>query len=96
MKSIFKIIIHILDLLQNFFKVFYFKTCGPVGSGGKALDYGVDGPGSNPGVGGVEVFLYSFVSRLVLESTQPPKNEYRGFSLGVKGVKSRISHPTSF
>ena len=46
--------------------------CGPGSSSGKALGYGLDGPGSIPGVGGVEIFLRSFVSRLVLRSTQPP------------------------
>ena len=44
----------------------------PGGSSGKALGYGLDGPGSIPGVGEVEIFLHSFVSRLVLGSTQPP------------------------
>ena len=46
--------------------------CGPGGSSGKALSYGLDGPGSIPGVGGVEIFLHFFVSRLALGSTQPP------------------------
>ena len=45
---------------------------GPGGSSGKALSYGLDGPGSIPGVGEVEIFLRSFVSRLVLGSTQSP------------------------
>ena len=45
---------------------------GPGGSSGKALGYGLDGSGSIPGVGGVEIFLNTFVSRLVLGSTQPP------------------------
>ena len=45
---------------------------GPDSSGGKALGYGRDGPGSIPGVGEVEIFLHSFVSRQVLGSTQPP------------------------
>ena len=45
---------------------------GPGGASGKALRYGLDGPGSILGVGGVEIFLHSFVSRLVLGSTQPP------------------------
>ena len=44
---------------------------GPGSSSGKALDYWLDGPGSIPGVGGVEIFLHLFVSRLVLGSTQP-------------------------
>ena len=47
-------------------------NCGPGGSSGKALSCGLDGPGSIPGVGGVEIFLRSFVSRLALGSTQPP------------------------
>ena len=45
---------------------------GEDGSSGKALDYGLDGPGSIAGVGGVKIFLHSFVSRLALGSTQPP------------------------
>ena len=47
---------------------------GPGSRSGKALDYGLDGPG----VGGVEIFLHSFMSKLILGSTQPPINEYRG------------------
>ena len=55
----------------------------PGGSSGKALGWRLDGLGSIPDVGGVEIFLHTFVSRLVLESTQPPiKNEYRRISLG--------------
>ena len=41
-------------------------------SSGKVLDYGLDGLGSIPGVRGVEIFLRSFVSGLVLGSTEPP------------------------
>ena len=48
------------------------EHCGPGGSSGKALGYGLDGPGLIPGVGGVEIFLHCFVSRLALGSTQPP------------------------
>ena len=47
-------------------------TYGPGGSSGKALGYGLDGPGSIPGVGEVEIFLHFFVPRLVLGSIQPP------------------------
>ena len=65
------------------------------GPGGKMLGYGLDGPHSIPGVGGVEIFLHSFVSRLALGSTKPPINEYRGISLGVKAAERRTSHPTS-
>ena len=49
-----------------------FHTCGSGSSSSKALGYGLDGLGSIPGVGGVEIFLRSFMSRLVLRSTQPP------------------------
>ena len=48
------------------------KNSGPGGSSGKALGCELDGPGSIPGVRGVEIFLYTFVSRLVLGSTRPP------------------------
>ena len=53
---------------------YMFQNCITLKSGqvrsssGKALGYGLDGPG----VGGVEIFLRSFVSRLVLGSTQSP------------------------
>ena len=36
----------------------------------KALGFGLDGPGSIPGVGKVEIFLHSVLSRLVLGFTQ--------------------------
>ena len=69
--------------------------CGPGSSNGKALDYGLDGPGSIPGVGGVEISLRSFVSRLVLRSTQPPIKWVPGAFVGVKAAERRTSHPTS-
>ena len=47
-------------------------TCGPVDSSGKALAYGLDGVDSIPGVGVVDIFLHSFLSKLVLGSIQPP------------------------
>ena len=56
---------------MKFIKILNLKI-GPGSSSDKALGYGLDGPGSSPGVGGVENFLRSFVSRLVLTSTQPP------------------------
>ena len=56
----------------KFIKMVQGAKKGPGSSSGKALGYGLDGPGSIPGVGGVEIFLCSFVSRLVLRSTQPP------------------------
>ena len=48
------------------------RSVGQVAQAARRLGYGLDGPGSIPGVGGVEIFLRSFVSRLVLRPTQPP------------------------
>ena len=36
------------------------------------LDYGLGGSGFIPGVGSFDIFLHSFVPKLVLGSTQPP------------------------
>ena len=47
-----------------------------------SLGYGLDGSGSIPGVGGVEIFLHSFVSILILGSTQPPIKCVPGLSRG--------------
>ena len=69
--------------------------CGPGGSSGKVLGYGLDGPGSIPGVGGVEIFLHSFVSRLALGPTQPPIKWVPGNFPEVKAAERRTSHPTS-
>ena len=71
------------------------KQNGPGGASGKALRYGLDGPGSIPGAGGMEIFLHSFVSRLVLGSTQPPIKSVPGNFSGVKAAERRTSHPTS-
>ena len=38
---------------------------GPGSSSGKMLGYGLDGPGSIPGVRGVKIFLHSFVPKIV-------------------------------
>ena len=43
----------------------------PGSSSGKTLDYGLDGPVSIPGIGRVEIFLHSFVFKLVPRFTQP-------------------------
>ena len=69
-------IYHSQLLGQNFPNVNNFAPTselnGTGGSNGKAFGYGLDGPGSIPGVGGVEIFLHSLVSTPVLWSTQHP------------------------
>ena len=59
------------DEKYTVFKTFF--ILGGLGSSsGKVLGYWLDGPGSIPVVGGVQIFVHSFVSRLVLGSTQLP------------------------
>ena len=58
--------------LEEFKKLRDSSISRPGSSDGKAIDYGLDDPGSIPYVGGVENFLHYFVTRLVLGSTQPP------------------------
>ena len=68
--------------LQEQFCKFYPCTrciCGPGSSVGIATDYGLDGPGSNPG--GDEI---SRPSRSALGPTQPPVKWLTGLSRGVK------------
>ena len=67
----------------------------PGSSSGKSLGYGLDGPDSIPTIGGLEIFLHSFVSRLALGSTQSPVKLVSGLSPGVKVAEPRVSHPTS-
>ena len=55
----------------------YLKRCGPGSSVGIAIDYGLDGPGSNPG--GDEIFC---PSRPALSSTQPAVKWVPGLSRG--------------
>ena len=49
------------------FPIVFFCTCGPGSLVGIATDFGLDGPGSNPGED--EIFC---PSRLALGPTQPP------------------------
>ena len=60
-------------------KYVYSRIRGPGSSVGIATDYGLDGPGSNPG--GDEIFR---LSRPALGPTQPPVKWVRGSFQGVK------------
>ena len=52
--------------IMKVFTILPIPAVGGLGSSsGNAFVYGLDGPGSTPGVGGVEIFHY-FVSRLFL------------------------------
>ena len=59
------------------FRVFTTYECGPGSSVGIATDYGLDGPGSNPG--GDEIFR---PARPALGPTQPPIKLVPGLSRG--------------
>ena len=56
----------------------------------KALGYGLDGPGSIPGVEGVEIFFTPSYPDWLLGSTQPTIK----YVQGVKSAERRTSHPT--
>ena len=55
----------------------YSTSCGPGSSVGKATDYGLDGPRSNPGGDGI-----LGPSRPALRPTQPPVQWVPGLSWG--------------
>ena len=65
---------HVLSEYYYYYDYYY---CGPGGSVGIATDYGLDGPGSNPG--GDEIFR---LSRPALGPTQRPVKWVPGLSRG--------------
>ena len=74
---------HTVDVTPQEIILCSYFLCGPGSSVGIATDYGLDGPGLNPG--GDEIFRSS---RPALGPTQPPVNGYRVFP----GGKVRPGH----
>ena len=62
---------------------------GKGSSSGKAHGYGLGGRGSVSSVAGMEIFLHSYASRLVLWSTQPPVILVPEISPAVKTAEHR-------
>ena len=69
------------------FVILSVTICGPGSSVGIATDYGLDGPGSNPG--GDEIFR---PPRLALGPTQPSVNGYRVFPGGKVRPGRAVEH----
>ena len=79
--------------LEN--KTMYEYKRRPSGSSGKALGYGLDGPGSNTDVGRVGIIFFTpSCPDFVLASVQRPIKWVSGLSSGVKAVERRTSYLT--
>jgi len=65
--TIFSMYVYIYIYIYTHTHIYIYIYCGPGSSVGIATDYGLDGPGSNPG--GDEIFR---PSRPALGPTQPP------------------------
>ena len=69
----------------------YILYLGRVAQEARYLGYELDGAGTIPGVGGVETFLYSFVSRLEAaeRSTSHPTSSYRTYRV-IQNKRTKI------
>ena len=77
------------DSIQHYIAILISIRSGPLSSVGIATDYGLDGPGSNPG--GDEIFLSS---RPALGSNQSPVQWAPGLSRGQRRPGRGADPPT--